>query len=214
MNPKLKSYLFPILLSTLMLMLIIYFVYRSIDREPALSVVQPAPEFVLTDLDGQQVKASDNRGKIVLMEFMFTSCPDICPLTTYKMVQLQDQLKQQDLFGNKVQFVAVTFDPMHDTPEVLKKYADRMRMDPAGWHLLRGDEDATKEIAKQYGVMVQNMGDGQFVHTVTSLNLIDSEQRVRKVYKMGDEMNNEEIMADIASLLSEQSSYEMVINLL
>ncbi|BBI32810.1 SCO family protein [Cohnella abietis] len=189
-----------------MLVLIVYFLYSSKDRETALPVVQSAPEFALTNLDGQQVNASDNKGKIVLMEFMFTSCPDICPLTTYKMVQLQEQLKEQGLFGNEVQFVAITFDPKQDTPEMLKKYADRMKMDMSGWHVLRGEEEATKEIAKQYGVMVQNMGDGQFVHTVTSLNLIDSEQKVRKVYSMGDEMNNEVIMADIVSLLSEKKN--------
>jgi len=204
LKPKLKSYMFPMLLLILMLILIVYFVYRSLEREAALPVIQPAPDFILTELNGEPIKASDNKGKIVLMEFMFTSCPDICPLTTYKMVQLQEQLKKEDWFGNKVQFVAVTFDPTHDTPEVLLKYANRMKMDLSGWHVLRGDEAATKEIARKYGVTVQNLGDGQFVHTVTSLNLIDSEQRVRKVYEMGDDMDNAKIMADITSLISEQ----------
>ncbi|WP_373229989.1 SCO family protein [Cohnella sp.] len=202
MSNKIRSYLFPLVLLVLVISLAFYFVYRSVNSETELPIGNAAPDFVLQDWDDQFVKASYNKGKVVLMEFMFTSCPDICPLTTYKMVQLQEQLKQKGLFGNQVQFVAVTFDPVHDTAEVLREYALRMNMDRSGWHILRGEEEQTKKIAAEYGIMVQNLGDGHFVHTVTSLQLIDSEQRIRKIYEMGEEMNNEEIMKDIESLLS------------
>ncbi|WP_182301106.1 SCO family protein [Cohnella cholangitidis] len=205
MSTKLKSYLFPSVLFVFVLGLAVYFVYRSLSSESALPIVKAAPDFVLQNIDNTLMTASVNKGKVVLMEFMFTSCPDICPLTTYKMVQLQEQLKQKNMFGNQVRFVAVTFDPERDTPEVLRDYAQRMNMDSSGWYILRGEEEQTKKIAAEYGIMVQNLGDGQFVHTVTSLNLIDSEQRIRKVYAMGEEMNSEEIMKDIESLLAEQS---------
>ena len=203
MNPKLKSYLFPILMAVLLLGVAGYLVVRSLDSGPSLPIVQAAPDFELTNLDGRQVKASDNAGKVVLMEFMFTSCPDICPVTTFKMVQLQETLKQQGIFGDKVQFVAVTFDPERDTPEALQKYAERMRMDMSGWQVLRGKEAATKELAARYGINVVNMGDGQFVHNVTSLQLIDAKQQIRRVYEMGDGMDNEEVLKDIAVLLNE-----------
>ncbi|QMV39772.1 SCO family protein [Cohnella cholangitidis] len=205
LSTKLKSYLFPSVLFVFVLGLAVYFVYRSLSSESALPIVKAAPDFVLQNIDNTLMTASVNKGKVVLMEFMFTSCPDICPLTTYKMVQLQEQLKQKNMFGNQVRFVAVTFDPERDTPEVLRDYAQRMNMDSSGWYILRGEEEQTKKIAAEYGIMVQNLGDGQFVHTVTSLNLIDSEQRIRKVYAMGEEMNSEEIMKDIESLLAEQS---------
>lgn len=205
MRNKLKSYVFPSVLLVFVLGLAVYFIYRSTSSESALPVLKAAPDFVLQNLDNEPVMASVNKGKVVLMEFMFTSCPDICPLTTYKMVQLQEQLKQKNMFGNQVRFVAVTFDPEQDTPEVLRDYAQRMNMDSSGWHILRGEEEYTKKIAADYGIMVQNLGDGQFVHTITSLNLIDSEQRIRKVYAMGEDMNSEEIMKDIESLLTEQT---------
>ncbi len=203
MNPKLRSYLFPCLLAVLFLGIAAYILVGSLGSASSIPVVQAAPNFELTNVDGQQIKASDNAGKVVLMEFMFTSCPDICPVTTYKMVQLQEKLKQQGLFGDKVRFVAVTFDPERDTPEVLQKYAERMGMDMSGWHVLRGEEAATKELAAQYGINVVNMGDGQFVHNVTSLQLIDPNQQIRRVYEMGDGMNNEEVLQDIAVLLDE-----------
>lgn len=203
MKMKLNSYLFPMIILIIFIGLSFFFIYRSTNLQSGLPIVKAVPDFELQDWNGENVSASVNRGKIVLMEFMFTSCPDICPLTTFKMVKLQEQLKLKALFGDKVQFVAVTFDPEQDTPDVMRKYAERMKLDMAGWHVLRGDEQSTKEIAAKYGIMVQNMGDGQFTHSVTSLNLIDSQQRIRKVYEMGDGMNNEEIMNDIEALLAE-----------
>ncbi|OXS57233.1 hypothetical protein B1A99_17235 [Cohnella sp. CIP 111063] len=90
LNPKLKSYLFPGLLAALVLGIAGYLVVQSLGSGSSLPVVQAAPDFELTNVDGRQIKAGDNAGKVVLMEFMFTSCPDICPVTTYKMVQLQE----------------------------------------------------------------------------------------------------------------------------
>ncbi|MFC4597723.1 SCO family protein [Cohnella hongkongensis] len=203
MNPRLRSYLFPAALSAAVLGIAVYFVFLSNSAGSALPVVKPAPEFELTNVDGSLVKASDHEGQVVLMEFMFTSCPDICPVTTYKMVQLQEELKRQNWFGSKVRLVAVTFDPERDTPEALAQYADRMGIDMNGWHLLRGEEAETKEIAAEYGINVVNLGDGQFVHNVTSLQLIDADRQIRRVYEMGDGMDNDQVLKDIASLLDE-----------
>lgn len=88
-------------------------------------------------------------------------------------------------------------------PEVLREYARRMGLDEKGWQLLRGEEQETRDIAAKYGVMVQRMDDGQFVHNVTSLQLIDANRNIRKVYSMGEEMDTEEILKDIDSLLAD-----------
>ncbi|WP_141501097.1 SCO family protein [Paenibacillus luteus] len=140
----------------------------------------------------------------MLMEFMFTSCPDICPATTYNMVLLQDELKKQGSFGESVQFAAITFDPNTDTTEVFADYAEKMEIDQAGWKLLRGDETYIHEKAKEYGIGIQRLEDNQFVHTVTSLMLIDGKQQIRKVYRMGEEMDNSVILKDINTLLKEK----------
>ena len=62
------------------------------------------------------------------MTFIYTSCPDVCPLLTEKMAQVQDELGPD--FGPRVAFVSITVDPEHDTPEVLKDYAESHGADP------------------------------------------------------------------------------------
>lgn len=183
-----------------------YFLYLFFASKATLPVIKDAPDFTLQNWDGKTVQASGNAGKIVLMEFIFTQCPDICPVTTLNMVKMQEELKKKDWFGDKVRFVAVTFDPRNDTPDVLRSYAERMKMDQEGWHILRGDEDYTRQVASQYGISITKLGDGEFAHNVTSLTLIDARQRIRKVYKMGEEMDNAQILKDIESLVTEAAS--------
>lgn len=180
-----------------------YIAYGRFHPDNGLRVVGAAPGFELQDLNGQPFRSDNLNGTVRLMEFMFTSCPDICPATSYNMVLIQNELKSQGLFGDKMKMIAVTFDPKRDTPDILRAYAARMNMDMSGWVLLRGDEAETAEIASRYGVTVQNLGDGQFVHTTTSLILIDGKQKIRRVYKMGVDMNNEQIVGDIKALLKE-----------
>ncbi|MEK8128923.1 SCO family protein [Paenibacillus filicis] len=165
-----------------------------------LPVIKKAPEFSLLDLSGKPAKLSDTSGKVRLVEFLFTSCVDICPMTTYNMVKLQEKLKQQGLWGDKVQFLSITFDPLKDTPEVFGKYGERMGVDSKNWTLLTGSEQETAEVAKNYGVLVQKMPDGSFVHTVTSLFLIDGQDQIRQIFPMGEDMNNDEILKMIRQL--------------
>ncbi|TDF92770.1 SCO family protein [Paenibacillus piri] len=189
------------LLVLLLLALFIGSIVSWLNQEsPALPVIKPAPPFTLKNLEGETVQLSDSDGKVRLIEFLFTSCPDVCPMTTYNMVKLQEELKKEGLWGSKVQFQSITFDPVKDTPEVFKKYGDRMGMDYAGWKLLTGTEAETGEVAKSFGVMVQKMPDGQFVHSVTSLFLVDGAGKIRKVFAMGEDMNNEDILKKIRQI--------------
>ncbi|NOU94432.1 redoxin domain-containing protein [Paenibacillus sp. LMG 31456] len=189
------------LLVTLLFALFIGSVISWLNQDsPALPVIKQAPTFTLNSLEGEKVQLSDSAGKVRLIEFLFTSCPDVCPMTTYNMVKLQNELKMEGIWGNKVQFLSITFDPLKDTPEVFKKYGDRMGMDYDGWKLLTGTEAETGEVAKSFGVMVQKMPDGSFVHTVTSLFLVDGAGKIRKVFAMGEGMNNEDIIQKIRQI--------------
>lgn len=198
---KISPYLIAVII--LILALAAYLCYSFLNNDSKLPIVRAAPDFTLQNIDGSQFVMKEQRGKVMLIEFIFTSCPDICPVTTYNMVLLQDELMKQNLFGNKVQFAAITFDPNRDTPEVLSTYADRMGIDQSGWKLLRGDETYTIEKAKEFGVAIQKFDDNQFVHTVTSLMLVDADQQIRKVFRMGDDMDNSVILKDIHTLLKE-----------
>src|SRR5699024_5446226 len=66
--------------------------------------------------------------KVRLIEFMYTNCPDVCPVTTLEMSKLRQQLIKEDVFGDKVEFLTITIDPDHDTTEVLKDYASRFEV--------------------------------------------------------------------------------------
>ena len=101
--------------------------------EMRLPVIGPAPDFDLTSQDGKRVTLADLRGKVVAVTFIFTMCPDICPMLTSNMAQVQEMLGAD--FGKSVAFVSITIDPENDTPEVLKDYAEAFGADPEGWSL-------------------------------------------------------------------------------
>lgn len=204
MKTKSGSGYFPYIVLTMFIVIAGYIAYKSLVPAKSLPVIKAAPDFVLEDLKGNSFKSESMNGTVRLMEFMFTSCPDICPVTTYKMVQIQEEMKTRGIWGEQVKMIAISFDPTRDTPEVFNAYAERMNIDRSGWALLRGDEKNIQQIAKQYGVTIQNMGDGQFVHNVTSLMLIDGKDRIRQIYKMGSEMENDTIIKDILTLVDEQ----------
>ena len=105
--------------------------------EMRLPVIGPAPDFDLTSQDGKRVTLADLRGKVVAVTFIFTMCPDICPMLTSNMAQVQEALG--DDFGKSVAFVSITVDPENDTPGVLKEYAEAFGADLGGWAFLTGD---------------------------------------------------------------------------
>jgi protein SCO1/2 len=163
--------------------------------------MKKAPDFTLQNLQGQNVSLSESNGKVRLVEFFFTSCPDICPATTSNMVLMQNNLKEKKTFGSKVQFVSITFDPERDTPEALQQYAKMLGIDQgSGWQMLRGTEKTTLKIANDFGLMVVKQKDGQFAHSIRSLFLIDKEGFIRKVFDMGESMDNEVIEKAITQL--------------
>ena len=101
------------------------------DKSEKLPDIGPAPAFSLMSQDGEPVSLGDLRGKVVAVTFIYTQCPDICPLLTQKMVEVQDALSGD--FGGKIRFVSITLDPEHDTPAVLKDYAQFWGAKPEGW---------------------------------------------------------------------------------
>lgn len=173
-------------------------------KSEKLPVIMEEPDYTLTNVDGSEVSRADLSGKVRLVEFFFTSCPDICPVTTANMVAMQEPLKEKGYFASDVWFVGITFDPETDTLEQLARYAERMDVDMSGWSLLRGESEEVLALAGEYGFTIQKLGDGQFVHPITSLLLIDRDNQVRKIYRMGEDMDTELILNDIEKLVKEK----------
>src|SRR5215510_9080361 len=119
-------------------------------QEQALPKIAPAPDFALTSQDGAPVKLTDFRGKVVAVTFIFTRCTDTCPVLTPMMSFVQDRLGAD--FGQKIVFISVTVDPEHDTPEVLKEYAQAFGANPAGWFFVTGAPEPIHDLTRRYGV--------------------------------------------------------------
>jgi protein SCO1/2 len=128
-----------------------------------LPVIGPAPEFALRAQDGTQIALDQLRGKVVAVTFIFASCSATCPILTAKMATVQDRLGSD--FGSKVIFLSITVDPEHDTPDVLKRYAETFGANPAGWKFLTGSPEKIRKIENRYGVFAASTADGGVDHT-------------------------------------------------
>ncbi|WP_242223460.1 SCO family protein [Bacillus cereus group sp. BfR-BA-01380] len=141
---------------------------------------------VMEDVNGASVSFDQLPKKLKLVEFMYTKCPDICPVTTYKMKHLRDELVKQKVFGTKIEFITITIDPKYDTKEVLEHYSKTFDMkETTGWHLLRGDEEETKQLAESFNFRYRDPGSGLYIHTSNSY-LLDENNRLIEVFGMGE----------------------------
>jgi protein SCO1/2 len=162
--------------------------------------IKPAPEFTLTKQDGKRVALKDLRGKALAITFIFASCADTCPLLTAKMAGIQNRLGSD--FGPQVYFVSITVDPERDTPEVLKRYAEAHKANPAGWAFLTGTPAEIRDVAKRYGIYFKKDARGDVDHTFLT-SLVDQNGTLRVQY-IGIKFNPEEMLRDLQSLLKER----------
>lgn len=176
----------------------------------------PAPTFALTDQLGRPIESETLRGQVVLVNFIYTSCQDSCPLLTARMGGLQTRLRQEGLLGTHVVLLSLTVDPATDTPGVLREYAERHRADPSGWHFLTGPEEKIIPVIVQgffQGVVplpatpavgsghegVPAGGTRDVMHS-NRFVLIDRRGHMRVFYD-GLEMEDDRVLRDLRTLL-------------
>lgn len=126
------------------------------------------PNVELITQNGKKVRFYDDliKGKVVALELIYTTCKYNCPLETARLVQLQKQLG--DHMGKDIFFISITIDPEHDTPEVLKAYAEKYKVGP-GWTFLTGKEADIKLISKKLGLDKLPTGNDPDGHTPSLL---------------------------------------------
>ena len=163
-------------------------------------VIGPAPPFALTSQDGRTVTLAGLRGKVLAVTFIYTSCPDICPLLTEKMAQVQDDLGPN--FGSKIVFVSITLDPEHDTSQVLKDYAQLFGAKAEGWVFLTGPLEVIRDVTRRYGVFFEKRPDGSVDHTQLT-TLIDADGQMRVQY-LGARFDPAEFQRDLTSLIEKE----------
>ena len=127
------------------------------------------PNVPLVTQDGQTLHFYDDmlKGKIVLINFIYTECGDVCPLETAKLAQVYGLLG--DRMGKDIFFYSISVDPQHDTPAVLKAYAKKFHAGP-GWYFLTGKREDIDTVRKKIGMAGRLDEDPVTGHT-TSLTL-------------------------------------------
>jgi protein SCO1/2 len=117
-----------------------------------LAIGETVPDFTLTDQQRRSVALSDLRGKVVAINFVYTSCPlpNFCLRIANNFGVLQQRFKAQ--LGRDLVLLTVTFDPIHDTPEVLAQYSSRWSADPRAWHFLTGPIGDVQRVCHLFGV--------------------------------------------------------------
>lgn len=124
------------------------------------------PNVVLTTQHGTKVRLYDDllKGKRVAVNTFFAGCSDVCPLTTAKMIELKRLLG--DRVGKDIFFYSLSIDPIHDTPESLKAYADRYNVGP-GWLFLTGREEDIALVTRKLGLGNLASADPRDNHSTT-----------------------------------------------
>lgn len=137
---------------------------------------QAAPDLTLTDgVTGEVVTLSRLRGSVVALAFLYTRCPDICPLTAEQFRQAQQQLGAD---ADRVRFVAVSVDPEGDTPATVRDFSASHRLG-RNWHYLIGTRSVLAPIWAAYGVRSDPDAATTLVGHTDAIYLIDTKGNVR-----------------------------------
>lgn len=159
----------------------------------------PAADFTLQTHDGRSFTLSEQRGKVVLLFFGYTSCPDVCPATLGEYKKIAAQLGEQ---AAEVQFVMITADPERDTPERMANYITAFNPNFLG---LTGSQEALQAVYEAYGAFVEKeetdgATGGYLVAHTSRVYVIDQEGNLRLTFPFG--MGSEAMAADIYHLLA------------
>jgi protein SCO1 len=122
------------------------------------------PDLTLTDQYGHQLSLASLRGKPVLFDFIYTSCPGPCQLLTQHMKLIADKLGSA--LGPEVSFVSVTVDPEHDRPWRLFDYARAFNANRKGWYFLTGSTTQIDEIMRAFRLVRERENDGEIDHVL------------------------------------------------
>lgn len=133
-----------------------------------IAIGDPVPDFTLTDQTGQRVSLSRFAGKVVGVTFIYTSCPlpDFCFRLSNNFGRVQKRFAAR--MGSDLVLLSISFDPAHDTPEVLAKYASTWNADPNSWHFLTGTPAEVKAVCRRFGLNFWP-DEGSLAHSLHTL---------------------------------------------
>ena len=169
-------------------------------NKPPLPELYPVPNASLIDENGKAVNLDSMKGNVTVYDFIFTSCAGICPIMSNSMRRLTEKVPQ----GARVRFVSISVDPARDTPEVLRKYAQRYRNDDR-WIFLTGDRDTIVDLSvKGFKLAAGDPSPGgdPLLHS-SKFAIADRNGVIREYYGGTDGDAPEKVSATVQQLLSE-----------
>jgi len=162
----------------------------------------PIPNFSLTDQSGRPFRFESLRGKVIVVGFVYTSCPDVCPLITAAMRRVQTGLSDRE--RARVFFLSITTDPEVDVPEVLNSYGRRHGINFSRWAFLTGAQKALHPVWRAFGVKVVRKARGLVDHT--SLAALVDQRGTMRVGYTGTFPDDGELLKDLRSLLAREQT--------
>lgn len=158
-------------------------------------------DFTLPSTLGAELNLSDYRGKVILLNFGYTSCPDICPMVLSRLAKLSARVEEQyGVSTEQLQTIFITVDPERDSLGQLKEYLAFFNKSFIG---ISGSTEQTAEITKKYAVFFEKQaeeGMGYQVAHTDKIFLLDKRGRLRALYGKTD--TDEQLVNDIVSLIS------------
>ena len=159
----------------------------------------PIQDFSLADQEGRPFRFQSLEGKVVLVGFIYTTCPDVCPLITASMRMVQEGLRPKE--RQSAFLLSITTDPEIDTPEVLKSYAGRYKVDASNWAFVTGDQKSLERAWKIFGVKVARKARGLVSHT--TLTALADQKGVMRFAYYGAAPDHKRILQDMRGALSQ-----------
>jgi protein SCO1 len=152
-----------------------------------LAVGEPVPDFTMTSQEGQAVKLSDLRGTVVALTFIYTRCPlpDFCPLMDKKFSELAQRIASPER-ARQIRLISLSFDPEHDTPDLLRKHAQIRGATPPLWTYAVASHAELAKIGVPLGLFYQP-GDTEIAHNLCTA-VIDPEGKLARL-EIGTERN-------------------------
>jgi len=167
--------------------------------EGVLQIGDEVPDAALIDQQDHRRSLSEWRGSPWIVTFIYTQCPlpNFCPAMNRNFASIQKRVSADPALAGRVKLISISFDPEHDTPAVLKAFAEKYDTDPGVWTWLTGDRVTTDRLAARFGVNVIR-GDTEITHTLRTA-LIGADGRVVKYYPGGD-WTTDAVLADVRAL--------------
>lgn len=149
---------------------------RPLPKPPSLRL--PVAAFELTNQRGQKFGSADLRGKVYVVDFIYTSCGGPCPRMTKTMERIQKRTKN---LGTAFQLLTITVDPENDTPEKLAEYARGYHVNPTRWNFLTGTEADIQRIVVKGFKSAMTKEEAAMGHSERLL-LVDGDGAIRGIY--------------------------------